>query len=124
MLSEEKIAELQEAFDVLVKHNLYRRGAVDLKTVDITPGELGEAIDLAAGVVLEYIQMNEDIVRERKAKEMYSKQVKHYHDQWINAEKSIKVLEKELAKYKADYKRLSVLLAGHKIKYKKDKKNA
>lgn len=121
MIEQEKITELKEAFDVLVKHNLYRRGAINYETAENTPGELGEAIDLAAGTILEYLALLEKANRYKAAKEIYSKNMQEYQAQWNNAEKSVKTLTHLLGKERNETKRLQALLASHHIKYSKAK---
>lgn len=59
MIDAERKTELQNTYDVLVKHNLWRRGFIEMLTADLEPREIGEAIDTAAGVILEYLRLTE-----------------------------------------------------------------
>lgn len=124
MIEPEKRGCLEEAFDVLVKHNLYRRGVLSFETANVQPGEISEAIDVAAGTIQEYLKLDEELAGEIKIKKMYSEQAVHFRNQWRNAEKSVKLLSKIAEQRQAEIKRLRALLATNGIKYKKDKENA
>ena len=119
MIEQEKITELKEAFDVLTKYNLYRRGAMSYDAADITAGAVGEAIDLAAGTIQEYLKLCNENERHKNVQDIYVKNMKEYQMQWTNAEKSVKLLSNLLGKERAENKRLSALLASHHIKYSK-----
>lgn len=123
MIEQEKLSALEEAFDVLVKYNLYRRGAMEFDAAEITVAEVGEAIDLAAGTIQEYIKLLREVDRIKTVKRAYAKNMKEFQMQWSNAEKSVKVLSNLLDKERAETKRLSALLASNHIKYAKREEN-
>lgn len=98
MIDNERKVELIHASNVLVLHNLYRRGYCDIspETEDI-----GKSMDMAAGAILCYLE-------DDKQYELTSD---------IN-----KFLTTDRKRILAENKRLKALLASHKIKYKGHKK--
>ena len=55
MIDDERLSEVQFAYEVLVKHNLWRRGYCCADAIDVDPKTLGIAIDVATGALLDYI---------------------------------------------------------------------
>lgn len=95
-MDNEKREELKQAYKVLVAHNLYRRGKTD--TMQFTPAELGDAIDTAAGALIDFIGVDTEL--EHRAMVIHSA-----HSALNSAHSEIK--------------RLKALLAAHRIPYAK-----
>lgn len=118
MIDDERRSELQNALEVLTRHNLYRRGYCDMQSADIDPAELGTAIDAAAGAILEYLHADTLLMAESKKKHEYRAEAMLCKQEWQNANKTIDRLADRCEKVKAENKRLKALLAAHHIKYK------
>ncbi len=58
MIDHERRSELENAVEVLTRHNLYRRGYCDMEAAEFDPKESGKAIDAAAGAILEYLRLD------------------------------------------------------------------
>lgn len=124
MFDKEHEQLLKEAYDVLVKHNLYRRGAIRHDTADATPKEIGEAIDLAAGTILEYLELVEECKKLKVAIGAWQQKATLAKSRGDEAVKRMEFLYKVAEKRKSEVKRLQALLARHKIRYKKEEQNA
>ena len=118
MIDDERRSELQNAFDILVRHNLYRRGYCDLQTVDIDPKEIGVAIDAAAGAIQEYIRADATLDYATKKCAEYKSESLLHKEEWQKANKTIDRLADRCEQVKAENRRLKALLASHRIKYK------
>lgn len=112
MIDIERRAELDEAFDVLVKHNLWRRGNIDTETADIDGKEIGAAIDTAAGAILEYLRLNDE-------REQLLKALNRYRNDYEQQAAITITTKKILDDCCAENRRLRALLASHRIKYKR-----
>ena len=113
MINDEQMrTELQAHYEVLVRHNLYRRGYIDMETTDDSPKELGQAIDAGAGAILEYIKLS-DVAQELAQDARYLKSE-------LKQQEAITTSTiMELYEARAEIRRLQALLARHRIKYKK-----
>lgn len=118
MIDDERRNELKNAFEVLTRHNLYRRGYCDMDTADIDPKQLGDAIDAAAGAILEYLQTDERLYYAMKKRAEYRADANRYKNEWIDANKTIESIAERYDQVKAENCRLQALLASHHIKYK------
>lgn len=76
MIDDEKRNELRNAYEVLTRHNLYRRGYCNMEAAEIDTKELGIAIDTAAGAILEYLRLADE--NERLQAVMIAAGVKPY----------------------------------------------
>ena len=112
MIDSERRSELQEAYEVLVRHNLYRRGYIDMETEDYSVKELGQAIDAGAGAILEYIKLS-DVAQELARDASYLKSELKQQEA-ITASTIMELIET-----RAEVRRLKALLARHRIKYRK-----
>lgn len=107
MIDDERKSELQNAFDVLVRHNLWRRGYCETETVDIDIKELGIVIDTAAGAILELLRLAN--VEEQNGEMKQS---------LLFLREKINLIHDDFDELTAENRRLKALLASHKIKYK------
>lgn len=105
MIDDERRNELQNAYEVLVKHNLWRRGYCETETVEIDSKELGIVIDTAAGAILELLRLSD-------IEETHSKSFRCLREK-------IDLVHDDYNRLTAENKRLKALLASHHIKYKK-----
>lgn len=112
MIDAERRGELEEAFDVLIKHNLWRRGYIEMETVDASGKEIGAAIDTAAGAILEYLRLEGEQMQLVRA-------VNRYKNDYEDQERITLATKKMLDDCRAENKRLKALLASHRIKYKR-----
>ena len=108
MIDDERRSELQIAYELLVKHNLWRRGNIDTETADIDGKELGLAIDTACGAILEYLRLDGERVQLIRALHRYK-----------NDHEDIQRINQMLDDCRAENKRLKALLASYHIKYKR-----
>lgn len=111
MIDIERRAELEDAFDVLVKHNLWRRGNIDTETANISGKEIGSAIDTAAGAILEYMRLNDE-------RERLIRSCNRFKNDYEQQEAITLSTKKMLDDCRAENRRLKALLATHHIKYK------
>ena len=112
MIDIERRAELEEAFDVLIKHNLWRRGNIEMETADAEPKEIGLAIEKGAGAILEYIRLDDERAQLVRALNRYRNDYKQQAEITISTKKMLDAC-------RAENRRLKALLASHKIKYKR-----
>lgn len=112
MIDIERRAELEEAFDVLIKHNLWRRGFIEMETADTSPKEFGLAIDTAAGAILEYLRLEGEQGQLVRACNRYRNDYEQQAAITITTKKMLDDCRKE-------NRRLKALLATHRIKYKR-----
>ena len=112
MIDQEKQGELQDAYEVLVRHNLYRRGYIEMETADDSSKEIGQAIDAAAGAILEYIKLA-DVATE------LARDARYLKSELKQQEAITTSTIMELYEARAEIRRLQALLACHHIKYKK-----
>lgn len=112
MINDERRSELEYAFEVLLRHNLWRRGYCESKTADVDPKEIGVAIDTAAGAILEYLRLYDERMQLVTACNRYKSDCEHQEAITLTTKKM-------LDDCRAENKRLKALLASHKIKYKR-----
>lgn len=105
----EKRQELNESVDLLMRHQLWRRGKTDRLTAD--QSEIGQAIDCVCGGVLDYLELTKDFDKVCAAKNELLKKVQ---EQEAELQK-IQVIKNERNHLKA-------VLAGLRIPHKMNKK--
>jgi hypothetical protein len=118
MIDDERKSELQNALEVLTRHNLYRRGYCDMQAAEIDPGELGVVIDVAAGAILEYQRLDVLFDEALKKAAALKTEVNILEHEIKCANKTIDRIADRKNQVEAENRRLKALLASHKIKYK------
>lgn len=118
MIDHEKQSELQNAYEVLVKHNLWRRGYCDMQDAEIDLKELGVAIDTAAGCILAFQRLDVLFDEALKKAAALKTEVGILEHEIKCANKTIDRISDRKNAVEAENKRLKALLASHKIKYK------
>ncbi|MBR1952442.1 MAG: hypothetical protein IKA32_07695 [Lentisphaeria bacterium] len=111
MIDDTKRLELEDAVDVLVKHNLYRRGHCEMHTAGASEKEIGIAIDTAAGAILEYLNLDTHFLAA-------AKKIGKLRYELAQQESITKSTLHMLDECRAENRRLKALLASHRIKYK------
>lgn len=105
----EKRQKLNESVDLLMRHQLWRRGNADHMTAE--PSEIGDAIDCVCGGVLDYLELTKDFDKVCAAKNELLKKVQ---EQEAELQK-IQVIKNERNHFKA-------VLAGLRIPHRMKKK--
>ena len=118
MINNERRSELQNAVEVLTRHNLYRRGYCDMKAADIDIKEVEVCIDVAAGAILEYLRTDTLLDHALKEAAINKGEVSILEHEIKCANKTIDRLADRCENVKAENRRLKALLASHHIKYK------
>ena len=109
MMTSEKQEELNESVDLLMRHQLWRRGKTD--KMRVTVSEIGDAIDCVCGGVLDYLELQKDFDR-----------VVQQRDAMMETVKQAVADSRELACVKAERNHLKAILAGLRIPHKMKKK--
>lgn len=118
MIEDERRSELENALEVLTRHNLCRRGYCDMQAAEVDPKEIGIAIDTAAGCILEYLQLKVMFDEALKKIAVSKGEVRILEHEIKCANNTIDRIADRKNAIEAENKRLKALLASHKIKYK------
>lgn len=118
MIDNERRSELQNAVEVLTRHNLYRRGYCNVQAAEVDSKESGKAIDAAAGAILEYLRLDVLFDEALKKAAALKTEVNILEHEIKCANKTIDRIADRKNQVEAENRRLKALLASHKIKYK------
>lgn len=109
MMDEERNTELNASVDLLMRHQLWRRGKTD--KMRVTVSEIGDAIDCVCGGVLDYLELTKDFDKVCAAKNELLKKVQEMESEL----QKIQVIKNERNYLKA-------VLTGLRIPHKMNKK--